>query len=74
MGKNLIVSSVDKNMDYSYLPYYNEFNSGYNTWLVNKTFGGGIKNFRYYCHVRKPTKEINSIFICLEIYLGICII
>jgi len=26
-----------------------EFNSGYQTWLENKYFGGGIKSFRYNC-------------------------
>lgn len=62
MGKNLIISSVDKNMDYSYLPYYNEFNSGYNTWLVNKTFGGGIKNFNFYCY--KSNKKFETNYTC----------
>ena len=30
---------------------------------MNKYFGGGIKNFRYYCHVR-PNLKKDSKFIC----------
>ena len=30
---------------------------------MNKYIGGGIKNFRYYCHVR-PNIDKNSKFIC----------
>jgi len=40
-----------------------EFATFYDTWLMNKYFGGGIKNFRYYCHVR-PNLDKNSKFIC----------
>ena len=29
--------------------YIKEFNSGYQTWLEHKFFGGGIKSFRYNC-------------------------
>ena len=32
--------------------YIGEFVTFYDTWLMNKYFGGGIKNFRYYCHHR----------------------
>ena len=32
--------------------YLKEFVSFYDTWLLNKYVGGGIKNFRYYCHKR----------------------
>ena len=32
--------------------YFKEFSTFYNTWLLNKYIGGGIKNFRYYCHKR----------------------
>ena len=62
MGKNLLISSVNKKIDYSYLPYYNEFNSGYNTWLFNKTFGGGIKNFNFYCY--KSNKKFDTNYTC----------
>ena len=62
MGKNLLISLVNKKIDYSYLPYYNEFNSGYNTWLFNKTFGGGIKNFNFYCY--KSNKKFDTNYTC----------
>lgn len=32
------------------LDYYQEFDSFYETWLINKYVGGGIKGFRYNCH------------------------
>ncbi len=43
--------------------YYKEFSTFYDTWLINKYIGGGIKSFRYYCHTR-PNINKNSEFIC----------
>ena len=43
--------------------YFKEFSSFYDTWLLNKYIGGGVKNFRYYCHIR-PNIDRNSNFIC----------
>ena len=43
--------------------YLKEFSSFYHTWLINKYIGGGIKNFRYYCHER-PHITKDSKFIC----------
>ena len=43
--------------------YLKEFTTFYHTWLMNKYIGGGIKNFRYYCHYR-PSIEKNAKFIC----------
>jgi len=43
--------------------YSKEFSTFYDTWLMNKYIGGGIKSFRYYCHVR-PNIDKNSKFIC----------
>lgn len=43
--------------------YLREFSTFYQTWLMNKYIGGGIKNFRYYCHVR-PGLEKNTKFVC----------
>ena len=40
-----------------------EFSTFYDTWLLNKFIGGGIKNFRYYCHVR-PNVDKDAEFIC----------
>ncbi len=34
-----------------------EFAGFYDTWLMNKFIGGGIKNFRYYCHIRPNAEE-----------------
>ncbi len=43
--------------------YFKEFATFYDTWLMNKYIGGGIKNFRYYCHER-PNVDKNAKFIC----------
>jgi len=43
--------------------YSEEFNTFYDTWLMNKYIGGGIKSFRYYCHER-PNIDKNSKFGC----------
>ncbi len=43
--------------------YLKEFESFYDTWLMNKYIGGGLKNFRYYCHTR-PNIDKNSKFVC----------
>ncbi len=43
--------------------YYMEFESFYDTWLMNKYMGGGIKQFRYNCHERKNIDR-SSKFIC----------
>jgi O-antigen ligase len=40
------------------VPYLYEFISFYDTWLQNKTIGGGIKNFNFYCH-DGPKKKID---------------
>ncbi len=44
-------------------PYLKEFTSFHGTWLMNKYIGGGIKNFRYYCHERSNIDK-DSKFIC----------
>ena len=43
--------------------YLREFASFYETWKLNKYIGGGIKNFRFYCHHRKNIDR-NKKFIC----------
>lgn len=43
--------------------YLKEFSTFYDTWLINKYIGGGIKNFRYYCHERQNINT-NSKFVC----------
>ena len=43
--------------------YLKQFETFYETWLMNKYIGGGIKNFRYYCHER-PIVVKDSRLIC----------
>jgi len=43
--------------------YFREFSTFYDTWQMNKYIGGGIKNFRFFCHIR-PNIEKNAKFIC----------
>ena len=38
--------------------YLKEFSSFYDTWLMNKYIGGGIKNFRFFCHHRPNIDRI----------------
>ena len=38
--------------------YYKEFQSFYGPWSSSKFIGGGIKNFRFYCH--KEEYKINQ--------------
>merc|ERR1711991_606091 len=41
--------------------YIKEFSTFYQTWLMNKYLGGGIKKFRYYCHKRPNVNKDFSI-------------
>ena len=41
-----------------------EFVTFYDTWKMNKYLGGGIKNFRWYCHHRQPGIHSKPGFIC----------
>mgnify|MGYP006103093703 CR=1 FL=1 len=51
-------------VDNKYTPLHlREFSTFFETWRLNKYIGGGIKNFRYYCHIRENIKK-NSKFIC----------
>ena len=43
--------------------YFKEFRTFYGTWQMNKYIGGGIKNFRYYCHHRENIDR-KSKFVC----------
>ena len=55
------VTLIDKNFDKNEVaPYMKEFISFYDTWLMNKYIGGGIKNFRYNCHLRQSIKKEND--------------
>ena len=59
--KTLILAKDFNN--YNNTTYLREFSTFYETWLMNKYIGGGIKNFRFYCHIR-PKIDKNSKFIC----------
>ena len=43
--------------------HFKEFQSFYGPWSSNKLIGGGIKNFRFYCH-KKEYKINQSGFVC----------
>ena len=59
-----IIKSIGKDGVSENSPHYlKEFASFYETWKINKYLGGGIKNFRYYCHVRENIPK-DSKFIC----------
>ena len=59
-----LILSGDYN-NYNNTSYLREFSSFYETWLMNKYIGGGIKNFRFYCHHRpKIEKMLSSFAIC----------
>ena len=61
IDKNVV---IDKNLDNKKTPQYlKEFSTFYDTWLINKYIGGGIKSFRYYCHHRK-NMDPNSKYKC----------
>ena len=49
---------------YKNTPFYiREFATFYDTWRLNKFIGGGVKNFRYYCHERENIDK-NTKFVC----------
>ena len=60
----MVTIIINKDFDNKNSPqYFKEFSSFYETWLLNKYTGGGIKSFRYHCHLRKNIPEDSS-FIC----------
>ena len=62
---NLIKTAlITDSPNYNNTPFYvREFATFYDTWRLNKYIGGGIKNFRYYCHARDNIDR-NSKFVC----------
>ena len=60
---NMAKILINKDFDNNSSQYLKEFASFYDTWLLNKYIGGGIKSFRYYCHIR-PNIDKNSKFVC----------
>lgn len=57
----IAVLIYEKDFDNKNSPQHlKEFSSFYGTWSLNKYIGGGIKNFRYYCHLKPRTKDSSS--------------
>lgn len=54
ISKNLFSDKIDREQ---LPPYYDEFESFYDTWQLNKYFGGGLKSFRIYCPYRKNIEK-----------------
>ena len=63
ISKMIVVATKGDYNDKNAPQYLREFATFYDTWLMNKYIGGGVKNFRFYCHTR-PNLEKNSKFIC----------
>ena len=64
--RKTVVAVINKdfeNKDSSQYQYLKEFSTFYDTWLMNKYMGGGIKNFRFYCHER-PNIDLENEFVC----------
>lgn len=56
--KIIINNFGNRPTNYSKWPYVNEFSSAYYTWSINKSFGGGVKNFNFYCHKSKEKFDL----------------
>ena len=63
ISKIIVIASQSKFNEKEFPQYLKEFTSFYETWRLNKYIGGGIKSFRYYCHVRDNIDK-NSQFKC----------
>ncbi len=62
--ERMATTVVNKDFQNEQTPQYiKEFSTFYDTWLLNKFIGGGIKNFRYYCHIRPNVKK-DAAFVC----------
>ena len=64
ISKLIIISTNNQISKTQAPPYYKEFQTFHDTWLMNKYIGGGIKNFRWYCHHRQPGIHKSKGFIC----------
>ena len=58
-----IITSKKPSEETAHFLYIKQFKSFYDTWLINKYVGGGIKNFRYFCH-HIPDEKKQSNFTC----------
>ena len=66
---NISKNIINKEFSNETTPQYlKEFATFYDTWLMNKYIGGGIKNFRYYCHARPNVDKSSGFYvICIHI-------
>ena len=46
------------------MTYIDQFKAGHSTWLLNKYIGGGVKNFRYNCHIAQKQNFIKKDYKC----------
>ena len=60
---SMISLSLDEDKKPIPFSHFQEFNTFYETWLMHKYIGGGIKNFRYFCHAR-PVKNDQKHYAC----------
>lgn len=52
--KKMYMIFDEKKIDRKKMPYYfHEFESFYDTWQINKYFGGGVRSFRIFCPIRE---------------------
>ena len=67
ISKMIVIATKGNYNDKDAPQYLREFATFYDTWLMNKYIGGGVKNFRYYCHTRPNLKKIQILFvICIR--------
>ena len=60
----MTVIIIERDIKNNYVPpYFGQFLTFYDTWLMHKYIGGGIKNFRYYCH-KRPNIEKGAKNVC----------
>jgi O-antigen ligase len=63
-SSKIFIYTINRDLNNKDAPQYlREFSTFYDTWLMNKYIGGGIKNFRYYCHER-PNIDRSLKFVC----------
>ncbi len=60
---SMVTVYFNEKQDTKALSHLQEYSTFYDTWLMHKYVGGGIKNYRYFCHVR-PNAEKNDQAVC----------
>jgi len=53
-GSKILIYPFSSNLKRNNMPeYFDEFETFYDTWQLNKFFGGGVRSFRIFCPYRK---------------------